>query len=176
MLFCAQYETAEGGRERNNRKWQWVTKCPWQGSHRHIIMSNCFICMQWLKAKLICRRERRDRQEENEERSIEFYFFLRRRKRKQKERRRSTKKKEATKPVFLIGRIAELGSDSSTNYTSFLNWLITEKQASARTSLCRQYTDTRAHAHTRHMLPIIHSRRESLGNGCHGCSTRSLLY
>ena len=31
-------------------------------------------------------------------------------------------------------------------------------QASARTSLCRLYTDTRAHAHTRHMQPIVHSR------------------
>ena len=31
-------------------------------------------------------------------------------------------------------------------------------QASARTSLCRLYTDMRAHAHTRHMQPIVHSR------------------
>ena len=31
-------------------------------------------------------------------------------------------------------------------------------QASARTSLCRLYTDTRAHAHIRHMQPIVHSR------------------
>ena len=29
-------------------------------------------------------------------------------------------------------------------------------QASARTSLCRLYTDTRAHAHIRHMQPIVH--------------------
>ena len=31
-------------------------------------------------------------------------------------------------------------------------------QASARTSLCRLHTDTRAHAHTRHMQPIVHLR------------------
>ena len=31
-------------------------------------------------------------------------------------------------------------------------------QASARTSSCRLYTDTHAHAHTRHMQPIVHSR------------------
>ena len=31
-------------------------------------------------------------------------------------------------------------------------------QASTQTSLCRLYRDTRAHAHTRHMQPIIHSR------------------
>ena len=31
-------------------------------------------------------------------------------------------------------------------------------QASARTSLCRLYTDTCAHADTRHMQPIVHSR------------------
>ena len=31
-------------------------------------------------------------------------------------------------------------------------------QAAASTSLCRLYTDTRAHAHTQHMPPIVHSR------------------
>ena len=31
-------------------------------------------------------------------------------------------------------------------------------QASARTSLYRLYTDTRAHARTQHMQPIVHSR------------------
>ena len=31
-------------------------------------------------------------------------------------------------------------------------------QASARTLLCMLYTDTRAHAHMRHMQPIVHSR------------------
>ena len=31
-------------------------------------------------------------------------------------------------------------------------------QASAQTSLCTLYTDTRAHAHIRHMQPIVHSR------------------
>ena len=35
---------------------------------------------------------------------------------------------------------------------------INEMQASARTSLCRLYTDTCAHADTRHMQPIVHSR------------------
>ena len=30
-------------------------------------------------------------------------------------------------------------------------------QASAQTLLYRLYTDTRAHAHTRHMQPIVHS-------------------
>ena len=40
----------------------------------------------------------------------------------------------------------------------FLTDFINEMQASARTSLCRLYTDTRAHAHTRHMPPIVHSR------------------
>ena len=55
-------------------------------------------------------------------------------------------------------KIAEHGSDSSTNYTSFLNWLINEMKASARTSLCRLYTDSRAHAHTRRMQPIVNSR------------------
>ena len=54
--------------------------------------------------------------------------------------------------------IAEHGMDSSTNYTSFLNWLINEMQASAWTSLCRLYTDTCAHVHTRHIQPIVHSR------------------
>ena len=29
-------------------------------------------------------------------------------------------------------------------------------QASARTSLCRLYTDTHAHAHTQHMQAIVH--------------------
>ena len=33
-----------------------------------------------------------------------------------------------------------------------------EMQASARTSLCRLYTDTCAHADTRHMQPVVHSR------------------
>ena len=43
------------------------------------------------------------------------------------------------------------------NYTSFFfNWLITEMQASAQTSLCRLYADMHAHAHTRHMRLIIH--------------------
>ena len=31
-------------------------------------------------------------------------------------------------------------------------------QSSDRTSLCRLYTDTRVHAHKRHIQPIIHSR------------------
>ena len=31
-------------------------------------------------------------------------------------------------------------------------------QASVQTSLCRLYTDTCAHAHIRHMQPIIHLR------------------
>ena len=55
-------------------------------------------------------------------------------------------------------QIAEQGSDSSTNYTLFLNWLINEMQASARTSLWRLYTDTREPALTRHMQPVVHSR------------------
>ena len=33
-----------------------------------------------------------------------------------------------------------------------------EMQTSARTSLCRLYTDMRAQAHTRHMQPIVHSQ------------------
>ena len=35
-------------------------------------------------------------------------------------------------------------------------------QASARTSLCRLYTDMCAHAHTQHMQPIIHLRPKAL--------------
>ena len=35
-------------------------------------------------------------------------------------------------------------------------------QASAWTSLCRLYTDTRAHAHIRHMQPIVHSQPKAL--------------
>ena len=42
------------------------------------------------------------------------------------------------------------------NYTSFLNWLINEMQASAWTSSCRLHTDKRAHAHTWQMKPIVH--------------------
>ena len=49
------------------------------------------------------------------------------------------------------------------NYTSFLNWLINEMQASAQTSLCKLYTDMHAHAHshTGHMQPLVHSQPEA---------------
>ena len=55
-------------------------------------------------------------------------------------------------------QIAKHGSDCSTKYASFLNGLINEMQAAASTSLCRLYTDTRAHAHTQHMQPTVHSQ------------------
>ena len=66
--------------------------------------------------------------------------------------------------------IAEDGSDSSTNYTLFLKWLINEMQASAWTTLCRLYKNKHAHAHMTHAAyrPFM---AESLCNGCHGCAT-----
>ena len=57
---------------------------------------------------------------------------------------------------------AELGSDSSKCYTSFLQWLIDEMQASARNSLCKLYIHTRTHSHTRHVqLQLRTNHRQS---------------
>ena len=52
--------------------------------------------------------------------------------------------------------MAEHGWDSLANCFSFLNWLINEIQASARTSFRRLYADIRAQAHPRHIQPIVH--------------------